>query len=290
MAKRPIVTPALKRLAAQLEASAGKAFLRACAALQKSVPVEAIIAALERGEVTAEILAALAEFPKRLEPLGRVIAYGYQAGGEASAATLSRVLRVSFGFDMANPRAVAWAATHTGKLIAGIKEGTLDGVRTIMTEAMAGAVNPRVTARELYPLVKRSLGLTEQQAGALAKYRHELVKAGRSADDIARLAERYSDKLLRHRSRTIARTESITSLNQGQHEAWLQAESEGLLDAADTVRVWITAPDEKRCDICAGLEGKEAGLNGPFISDDIGEVMMPPAHVACRCSAGIVAA
>lgn len=291
MARTRIVTPGLRSLAARLEPQMRRAFERAVAALKSNVTEQAILQALERADLTPQILAALADFPKRLEPIGRLISYTYSTAGELSASGLNRALGTTMAFDLSNPRAAAWAAQHSGSLIKDITQSTLDGVRTMLTEAMVGAENPLVTARQLFPLVKQSLGLTDRAAMAVVNYRFKLLEDGRDPADVARLAGRYTDKLLRQRSRLIARTETIRSANEGQQETWLQATEEGLLSPGETVREWITAPDERLCDFCASLNGHKAGLTEGFTSEIVPEpIIFPPLHPACRCTVGIIAA
>ena len=45
------------------------------------------------------------------------------------------------------------------------------------------------------------------------------------------------------------------------------------------IKIWFTCNDDKVCDICAPLNGKEVDINKPFAKG----VFIPPAHNGCRC-------
>jgi len=92
------------------------------------------------------------------------------------------------------------------------------------------------------------------------------------------LEDIFTDK---DRVRTIARTESMTAVNQGQRALWDQAVNDGYLDG-DENQVWIVTPDDKLCDICDPLDGATAPLGKDFDEDG------PPAHPNCRCTIGLL--
>lgn len=85
------------------------------------------------------------------------------------------------------------------------------------------------------------------------------------------------------RADLIARHETMLAAGEGQRQGWDQAVEEGLL-TGDERRVWIVTPDDKLCPICIELEDKTAPLGGKYS----GGIDGPPAHVACRCTEGII--
>jgi hypothetical protein len=99
--------------------------------------------------------------------------------------------------------------------------------------------------------------------------------------------EDYADALLLDRATSIARTETIAAANEGQREAWLQAEDQGLLNSEEVERVWIITDDDRLCPICEALDGATADLGGTFDSEDVGPLTGPPAHPLCRCAQGL---
>jgi len=76
------------------------------------------------------------------------------------------------------------------------------------------------------------------------------------------------------RINTIARTEVMRAANYGRYSAWKRS---GVVKGKE----WVTAWDDRTCDICMGLDGERRKLDDVF---SIG-VMMPPAHPNCRCTA-----
>jgi len=71
--------------------------------------------------------------------------------------------------------------------------------------------------------------------------------------------------------------------------AILKTGDKGLIDAEQTVRVWIITPDDRLCDICEAiptLNPDGVGLDEPFLTPE-GPVDDPPAHPRCRCATGL---
>ena len=80
------------------------------------------------------------------------------------------------------------------------------------------------------------------------------------------------------RAERIAVTEVTRAFAAGNQAAWA---STGMVGA----NKWMTAEDEKVCEICAPLDGIVVPLGDGFTPDGPGEgPTMPPAHVNCRCS------
>jgi SPP1 gp7 family putative phage head morphogenesis protein len=94
-------------------------------------------------------------------------------------------------------------------------------------------------------------------------------------------AEKYTQKLIRTRAQTIARTETMRASNEGQAQLWRQAQEMGLLTGKEQ-KVWQVADP---CPICAPLDGERVGINEDF---SVGQD--PPLHPRCRCTFGLVAA
>lgn len=87
------------------------------------------------------------------------------------------------------------------------------------------------------------------------------------------------------RGELIARTEAMIASNEGQREAWRQAQEAGALPD-DVQKEWITTGDAKVCDECESLEGAISDLDGQY-PDPGGDG--PPLHPRCRCTEGISA-
>ena len=108
-----------------------------------------------------------------------------------------------------------------------------------------------------------------------------------TAAQIDKMVGAYERKYLAYRARTIARTETIRTLNVGVQDAWQQAIDKGTVSEDLVRKRWLVARDERLCAVCGpipkmnpprGVKHAEAFKtpNGP--------TMLPPIHPNCRCS------
>ena len=199
-------------------------------------------------------------------------------------------------FDVINPRATAWAGEQSSAAIRGITSEARRAVRNIISRSFAEGIPHRQTARMLRSII----GLTDGQANAVMNLRQKLIahpgrliraggvpirvpKAGFTEAMLQRRLNSYAKRLHNFRAYRIARHETMSAANAGQHQMWQQAQENGLLRKTQT-KEWIVTPDDRLCEICAPLNGSVALLNEPF--PDIG-VQGPPAHIMCRCTMGL---
>jgi hypothetical protein len=107
-----------------------------------------------------------------------------------------------------------------------------------------------------------------------------------SQDKIDAMVDRYAQRSLNYRAITIARTETLRASNWGQLESWNQAAAQGLLNKNTVRRMWLTAEDERTCQICEPIPDMNpdgVALDEDFDTPD-GAITIPPAHVSCRCT------
>jgi hypothetical protein len=162
-------TAEVERLAGRLEPQLARAILGGLAAMGRDVDVEAVAAALARGDLAA-VFAALRIDPEdafsAVQPL--LMSGVYEAG--AAAATTIRMTGASFAFNRLNPRLISWLQTYSLGLIREIGDQTREAVRALLTDGMTRGENPRTTATR----IKATIGLTERQARAVDNFRTEL--------------------------------------------------------------------------------------------------------------------
>jgi len=129
----------------------------------------------------------------------------------------------------------------------------------------AEPVSPYDLSRKLRPFI----GLTEPQAQRLQKLAEELSKE-MSPAQVQKALEKYSQQMIRYRAKVIARTELNYAYNHGAI-----ANMNDITAGADikVKKVWLTTEDDRLCEECMAMDGKEADLNGSF-----GEVDAPPLH------------
>lgn len=196
---------------------------------------------------------------------------------------------VSFNlsFNKTNPNSLAYAQRRAGQLVASIDDLTRQSIRKIIIDSFNEGIDVRRTAVR----IKNVIGLHPAWADAVTKFERReldrLIKAGvKEAQAVQRSQKAsgaYADRLRTARAKTIARTEIQIAQNEGRMEGYRQADAEGYIDPA-SMKMWITAPDERTCDICAPLDGQVVPWNGLF---SIG-LEKPIVHPNCRCTFVII--
>jgi hypothetical protein len=252
--------------------------LRALTRLEQAADIAKITAAVERKDYWS-LERLLASLPKDLARAGKDLSKAFEAGVKAGAEILpvSVVAKVRTADLLAAEAAKGSAA----KLVTRVTTDTRKAIRALVAKSFEQGIDSRETAKQIRPLI----GLTERQATAVLNARAKWARLGFKPDRIARESKRYTEKLLKQRATTIARTELSMASTSGQIAAWKDAKSQGLI--SDRMRMtWIVTPDDRLCPTCAPLEGHQAGLDGTFATA-VGPVPGPPAHPNCRCAVGL---
>jgi len=225
--------------------------------------------------------------------------------------------KIEFVFDSQNPRLATYAQQISGTRIREIGNDVREVIRTIVAQDTVNGINPRDTARR----IKDSIGLTARQEAAVMNYRRALetmdpaalereLRDKRSDGAVRRaiadqkrlsqkqidgMVDRYRQKYLAYRSRTIARTEATRSLNGANHELFQSYIDEGKIAKEQVRRFWTPTLDERtrmgHLEI-PQLPGNENGVgqDEPFQSR-FGPIMYPgdpnarPDNtINCRCT------
>lgn len=180
-----------------------------------------------------------------------------------------------------NPEAAAYAEKFGAEMVTAITDETKGAIRAVIARSIREGIPPYESARMIADLI----GMNSQQAQAAVEYRAELIDAGHPADEVERLFGEYADGKIEDRADLISHTETMEALNEGQLEAWSDAQEEGLL-GENATKEWVATDDEHICPICEDLDGEEVALDATFDVD--GEEMDgPPAHPACRCTLAV---
>lgn len=211
-------------------------------------------------------------------------------------------------FDAVDPLVARWAATQAGVLITEIGPETRLAVRELITSGITQGIPPAKLAGQIREVV----GLRSDQVSAIYNLKGDLIlakpgtlvtrfppaptlrtqpgfrvripKGGLTEAQIDKHLARYREMQHNLRARTIARTETMRSANEGQRAAWRQAVASGEI-AKDQKRVWITAGDSAVRESHASLEGEVVGLEEPFSAG-----IEPGEEPNCRCVAGLATA
>ena len=225
-----------------------------------------------------------------LAPLVTVTADGMRLAGIAAAAQIGGLTPgLTIAFNLTNPAAVKWAKANAARLIKDISSETAEAIRKAIVQSMRGDL----TVQEVAKFVRSRVGLTVKMNEAVQAFYERALESGYTRADALDEMYVYTEKLIRHRSEVIARTEVLRAENAGQGLLWEQSKAAGGLRGL--VKMWLATPDEITCAICGdgtdGLNRQLAEIGESWHSEVSGEDYdRPPAHPQCRCSAGLVRA
>lgn len=306
-----------------------KAFFEAIQDIKDTAVISKVIEAINRGDITAAIKALGLE-PAAFRPLVRAVENAFEAGGIFVVSQFPRqVTGAIFRFDVRNSSAEAWLRDYSSQLVTRITAEQVSIVQTILQEGVAQGIGPRNLALDLIGRIDAAtgsrvggvIGLNRPQAMALQKARTELtnldanyltrelrdkrfdsivqkaIDSGNplTQEQIDQLTTRYSDSLLKWRGETIARTETIASLNQAQQESVNQIVESGAVERSDVRRIWDATDNIKGLrtrDSHVDMDGQEVGADEPFISPSGARLMYPgdtslgasgEETINCRC-------
>ncbi|WP_422366409.1 phage minor head protein [Pelagibius sp.] len=233
--------------------------------------------------------------------------------------------RLVLRFDARNPRVERILADHSATLVTRIIDDMRQASRQVLAAGQVAGSNPRITALDLIGRVSRAsgrreggiLGLTAQQEGYLASARAELlsgdpaamrnyltrerrdrrfdrqvaaaIREGRALTriQVSKITGRYSDRLLQLRGEAVARTETLSALNAGKHEAAEQMIEQSGIDRQTVTKVWRATRDGRTRDSHASLNGQTVGMDARFSNGLLypGEPGAPAAEIVnCRCT------
>lgn len=205
----------------------------------------------------------------------------------AWASTTRPKIDVSLSFDKTNPNSLYFAQQRAAALVTAIDEMTRQAVREIITESFNDGIDYRATAKR----IKNVVGLHPRWAKAVTKYEKNQyqrlvasgVKESKAKSQAADMATKYSESLKSKRATMISRTEIQIAQNEGRLEGWKQAFDEGFVDA-ESMKMWVTAEDERTCPICQDLDGETVGWLDSFSNG----LQKPIAHPHCRCTIKLI--
>lgn len=308
----------------KMEPQVARAFIAAIRDLTSNVRFNDLVAAIERNDLESAIRAIDME-PAVFARITGTVAESFSAGGAIVAggtawrgATGGRVV---VRWDMANPRAEKYIREMNSKITGWFTSEAREIIRDTMANGYALGRGPRQIGLELVGRVTPTgrqggiVGLSAPQAkyvqnmrryiesGDIASYlnmtkrdkRYDaMVKRGDlSSTQIDKITQRYSDRLLKLRGDTIARTETAQAVEAGRFEAFEQyQEKTGVPDEA-IVRRWDHAGGKTSRDWHSDMNGMEViGLSQPFITPRGAALMFPcdtslgagaDEVVNCRC-------
>src|SRR5215813_1374386 len=304
------------------------AFMDSVYNMRDAAQLDLIIKFLGRNDIESALRAVNLD-PVQWLPWDKGIRSTFEAAGVATADVIPAIdlaggFRTVFQFNVRNPAAETWLTQRSSTQIVEILADQMTMIREYLTTGMAVGANPRTVALDLVGRISADtgrreggvIGLTQSQMQWVVNYEQELrsdnplaalerALRDRRFDSVVRRATRegtaipeeqinamvrtYTNRAMRYRAETIARTEALTSLHEGQRQAMQQAIQQGI--DPDSVRyIWRTAGDNRMRDSHAAMEGEVAAEGEPFVSGDgnyleyPGDPKAPPEEtINCRC-------
>ena len=187
-------------------------------------------------------------------------------------------------FDVTNPLATKWAREQSSLLVTNISSNQRKTLQNIITQGFEEGLTPQKISRN----IRSGIGLQSRQQIALNRFEQDLVRQGIKPSTVTKRVNSYKNKLIRQRSRAIARTELMRASNMGQQLLWEEAVAQGHMNPAVFQKVWITTPDDRLCPYCRAKSGERVGLFDNF-NNPVGTPQpQPPLHPMCRCSTAAV--
>ena len=178
---------------------------------------------------------------------------------------------------------ISWTNNRAAEFVTNVTKDQVQAMRELIKRATQ--IND-MTADELSRAIRPMVGLDWRQSIANQNYYDSMIKSGVKPKVALDKSIRYGARQHRHRAYRIARTELAFAYNQGSYFGTKQAQEQGLL--GKVVKEWCCADDERVCEVCGGLDGKQIGIDDDFDFKtkltDIGIKRVPPAHPHCRCS------
>lgn len=174
-----------------------------------------------------------------------------------------------------------WIAQRGGELIVNLSERQFKATRLLLEHYTLD--NP-VSGDELARIIRPTIGLTPKQAGAVQKFRDQLVAEGLPQKTIDHRVGNYTSWLHRIRATRIARTELAFAYNNGIFRTVTQAVDDGIL-TRPVVKKFQTGRDEDVCPHCGPMHNAIIGLKQTFpgATRKLPNLFMPPLHPSCRC-------
>lgn len=212
------------------------------------------------------------------------------AGGVDGVAALPASVRARMVFDRIDPRAVGYARAQAANLVTAVTDSERVVLQNIVTSAFTEQRTARETARTIEGALRGGIGLTERGHRAAENARRveldRLIAGGMSPADADKAAwrhyDRVTDRAIKTRARTIARTEIQRAQNAGRYLSWAQAVETGFASPESRKR-WI-ADGSPPCEECLSVDDEIVLWDDVFSNG----IEMPPAHPNCRCNATLL--
>lgn len=315
---------AINNLFKGVEPRLKRAFLAAIKDANDGVDMARLKDAIRRRNYQ-DALSSINLSPASFNGLKAEIAATYEAGGTAASRGLkgardaeghAAVIR----FDVRDTLTERLINSHVTQLVGDITADMRNAIRSALEAGLAEGKGPLAVARDIagYWDAKKQqrvggvLGLTNAQEQRVLKAATELQNnpkaflqrplAGRDArrmieraarsgepltdSQIAKILAKYRSDLLLDRAETVARTEAMSALHEGQREMYEQAIRDGYVTGDEIEREWSASGDNRVRESHVAIDGETVGFGEAYSNG----LMFPgdpngPAEevINCRC-------
>jgi len=301
----------LLRLAARAEPRFRRRFLEVVGLIRNERTIEQLIVLLQSGNLQQALVSAEIAALR----LGSMWGDVYVGSASETAGFVGSSLQTLVDFNRVNSRALSALELNQLRLVQGFTQQQVLATRTALAQGTALGLNPVQQARAF----RDSIGLTPHQVEIVNNYRRKLengdlsplqnqlrdrrfdssvrraASGGRplTQTQIDTMVGRYRDRWIKFRAETIARTEALDAVHQGNQEMYRQAIENGTLRADEVYREWSDSDDNRVRDTHMSMDGQRRGLTEPFLSPSGAQLMRPldpnaPAEERIKCRCGIL--
>jgi hypothetical protein len=148
-------------------------------------------------------------------------------------------------------------------------------------------VNMGIPPKEAARRAISAFGLTKPQMRTMIALKPDQGVKSSVPGSLKKKSDAYIRRAFQQRVRTL----NQNTVRQVEHDAvqsgWEEEVRTGTLQDT-TLKVWLTAADERTCPICAPMDRHAVGVMDTFRLPDGNRVKNPPVHVNCRCSTQLV--
>jgi len=233
-------------------------------------------------EYTPGIEEELAKIDITIDQLGEILNEAMTSVGQKTIDSIGFDIQ----FDMTSPEAIDYAGRMSARLVTNVGQAIKDSIRDVVQEVLRNDM----TLSQMRRFVKQRVGLLPSHSRAVTNLYNNLISTS-GPQTAAKRANEYANRLRNYRADMITRTEIATAQSYGQLATWQQFLRDRVIPP-DSVRIWMTAQDERVCEFCGPMHLATAPVDGewvvPLQSGGMGSVSVPTdIHPNCRCASGL---
>ena len=178
--------------------------------------------------------------------------------------------KYNFGVNIKELAIDKYVDEHVANLVVQVGNETKLAIKEIVRNGWNNGELPE----DVYKNIKSVVPLDTRRKNSLIRYEQGLLKnkdlRNRFRNDkeffkeVARLKEKYHQKLLLDRGRTIGRTENINLANEGSRQMY-EASAKQNKDIRNNYELkWVVTPDDRLCNNCRQMINARSSFTGTF--------------------------